>query len=70
VKGLPAPDVTLFMSLAPEAAAARGDYGQERYEDAAFQEKVRPRAPARDWREGRACGRGMRGAVIALPLLL
>ena len=38
--GLPAPDVTLFMALPPEAAAARGGYGGERYEDAAFQERV------------------------------
>ncbi|GBF89531.1 thymidylate kinase [Raphidocelis subcapitata] len=39
--GLPAPDVTLWMALPPEAAAARGGFGQERYENAAFQEQVR-----------------------------
>jgi hypothetical protein len=33
--------VTLFMSLPPEAAAARGGFGEERYEDAAFQEQAR-----------------------------
>lgn len=38
--GLPAPDVTLWMALPPGAAAARGGFGQERYEDPAFQEQV------------------------------
>lgn len=38
--GLPAPDVTLFMVVPPGAAAARGGFGQERYEDEAFQEQV------------------------------
>jgi hypothetical protein len=37
-KGLPAPDVTLWMALPPGAAAARGGFGGERYEDPAFQE--------------------------------
>ena len=39
--GLPAPDLVLFMDLAPAAAAARGGYGGERYEVPAFQAAVR-----------------------------
>ncbi|KIY93034.1 dTMP kinase [Monoraphidium neglectum] len=39
--GLPAPDVTLWMALPPGAAAARGGFGGERYEEAGFQEQVR-----------------------------
>ncbi len=38
--GLPAPDVVLFMTLPPGAAAARGGFGEERYEDERFQEQV------------------------------
>jgi len=39
--GLPAPDLTLFLDLTPEAAAARGGYGEERYEKEALQARVR-----------------------------
>jgi len=39
--GLPAPDLTLFLDLAPEAAASRGGYGEERYEKEALQARVR-----------------------------
>jgi dTMP kinase len=39
--GLPAPDLTLFLDLAPEAAAARGGYGEERYEKETLQARVR-----------------------------
>lgn len=39
--GLPAPDVTLFMALAPDAAAARSGFGGERYENEEFQSQVR-----------------------------
>jgi len=39
--GLPAPDLTLFLDLAPEVAAARGGYGEERYEKEALQARVR-----------------------------
>ena len=39
--GLPAPDLTLFLDLAPEAAATRGGYGEERYEKEALQARVR-----------------------------
>lgn len=39
--GLPLPDVLLFMDLPPEKAAARGGFGEERYEKPAFQAAVR-----------------------------
>ena len=39
--GLPAPDLTLFLDLSPEAAASRGGYGEERYEKEALQARVR-----------------------------
>ncbi|NWU97554.1 KTHY kinase, partial [Upupa epops] len=38
--GLPKPDLILFLKLSLEAAAERGDFGSERYENSAFQEKV------------------------------
>ncbi|XP_077572673.1 thymidylate kinase [Stigmatopora nigra] len=38
--GLPKPDVVLFLRLNPAEAASRGRYGEERYEDAAFQSAV------------------------------
>ncbi|NXS14058.1 KTHY kinase, partial [Neodrepanis coruscans] len=38
--GLPKPDVILFLQLSPKEAAERGDFGHERYESSAFQEKV------------------------------
>ena len=37
---LPAPDLTLFLSVSPEAQRARGGFGEERYEKADFQERV------------------------------
>jgi len=40
-KGLPAPDICLYLELTPEAAKQRGDYGQERYETIEIQTKVR-----------------------------
>ncbi|KAI0039623.1 thymidylate kinase [Auriscalpium vulgare] len=39
--GLPAPDLTLFLDIAPEHARARGGYGAERYENEAMQARVR-----------------------------
>lgn len=39
--GLPAPDLTLFLSLSAEEAARRGGYGRERYEAVSIQTKVR-----------------------------
>lgn len=38
---LPAPDLTLFLSLAPSSASARSDYGSERYEHVEIQSRVR-----------------------------
>lgn len=39
--GLPRPDLCLFLDIAPEAAAARGGFGDERYERGELQDKVR-----------------------------
>jgi dTMP kinase len=39
--GLPAPDVVLYMNVSPEVAKKRGGFGEERYEVAEFQAKVR-----------------------------
>ena len=39
-KGLPKPDLVIWLRLPPEEAAKRGDYGQERYEKLDFQLKV------------------------------
>jgi len=38
---LPAPDLVLFLDVTPEVQAARGGYGQERYEKADLQRRVR-----------------------------
>ena len=38
--GLPAPDCVVYLTLNPDVAATRGDYGGERYEDTDFQAKV------------------------------
>ncbi|KAM3835455.1 thymidylate kinase isoform 2-T2 [Vipera latastei] len=38
--GLPKPDLILFLQLSTLEAAKRGEFGNERYEDASFQEKV------------------------------
>ena len=42
-RGLPAPDCVVFLDLEPEQAEQRGGYGQERYENADFQARVRQR---------------------------
>lgn len=39
--GLLKPDLVLFLDLDPQVAQQRGDYGQERYENLAFQTKAR-----------------------------
>lgn len=39
--GLPAPDLTLFLSVSPEVAAQRGGFGAERYESNDMQARVR-----------------------------
>ena len=40
-RGLPRPDLILFLNLQPNRAQAREDYGKERYEQNDFQAKVR-----------------------------
>lgn len=45
--GLPLPDVLLHLSLASADAEARGGFGDERYEVAAFQDKVRQQVRSR-----------------------
>lgn len=37
---LPAPDLALFLDITPEAAKARGGYGEERYEKEEMQRRV------------------------------
>lgn len=39
--GLPKPDLTLFLDIAPEIAAKRGGFGEERYENEQMQRRVR-----------------------------
>ncbi|KAJ2937084.1 hypothetical protein H1R20_g8, partial [Candolleomyces eurysporus] len=39
--GLPAPDLVLFLDIAPEQARLRGGYGEERYEKEEMQARVR-----------------------------
>lgn len=39
-RGLPAPDAVAFLSITPEEAEKRGDYGEERYEKVEFQRRV------------------------------
>ena len=39
-KGLPEPDLVLYMNVSPEVARQRGGYGEERYEKEEFQAKV------------------------------
>lgn len=39
--GLPAPDITIMLDVSPEVAQSRGGYGQERYEKADVQRRVR-----------------------------
>lgn len=39
--GLPRPDICLFLDLSPEEAAKRGGFGEERYEKAEMQARVR-----------------------------
>ncbi|KAF5377011.1 hypothetical protein D9757_007718 [Collybiopsis confluens] len=38
---LPAPDLTLFLDIAPQVARVRGGYGEERYEKEDLQRRVR-----------------------------
>jgi dTMP kinase len=39
--GLPKPDAVIYLNLDKKIASQRGDYGQERYENVDFQEKVK-----------------------------
>ena len=39
--GLPQPDLCVFLDISSEAAAGRGGYGEEKYENGEMQEKVR-----------------------------
>ena len=39
--GLPRPDVCLFLDITPEAAAGRGGFGGEKYENSKMQKRVR-----------------------------
>ncbi|KAJ3172255.1 hypothetical protein HDU88_007073 [Geranomyces variabilis] len=39
-RGLPTPDLVVYVDVPPAEAATRGGYGQERYERIEFQEKV------------------------------
>lgn len=39
--GLPRPDVCVFLDIAPEVAAKRGNFGREKYETSAMQKRVR-----------------------------
>ena len=41
--GLPAPDLVFYLTLPPEVARERGEYGKERYETANFQAEVEKR---------------------------
>eukprot|EP01033_Poteriospumella_lacustris_P014263 gene14263-10194_t len=41
VRGLPAPDCIIYLDLAVEEAAQRGQFGEERYEKVEFQKAVR-----------------------------
>lgn len=39
-KGLPAPDIVIYLQVDPEVSASRGGYGEERYEKLALQQQV------------------------------
>ena len=41
--GLPAPDCVVFLAISPADAAARGGFGEERYETREMQTRVRER---------------------------
>jgi len=40
-EGLPRPDVCVFLDISPERAAARGGFGEEKYEKREMQDRVR-----------------------------
>lgn len=39
-EGLPAADIVFFLNISPDQAKNRGCYGEERYEEQLFQQKV------------------------------
>jgi dTMP kinase len=39
-RGLPCPDLVLYLEISIEESMRRGDFGNERYEKKAFQENV------------------------------
>lgn len=41
--GLPKPDLVMFLQLNPSVAAQRGQFGEERYENSTFQNRVQQR---------------------------
>ena len=40
-KGLPLPDLTIYLTVAPQVASSRAAYGMERYETVDIQTRVR-----------------------------
>ena len=54
--GLPAPDAVVFLDIDPAVAAARGGFGEERYERAELQAQVRRNFEEVGRREGQAVG--------------
>lgn len=62
-RGLPKPDAVLYLDLAPEKAAERGQYGEERYETQEMQARVRANF-ARILEEDRLEGQKEKGASV------
>lgn len=62
-RGLPKPDAVLYLDLAPDKAAARGQYGEERYETQEMQARVRANF-ARILEEDRVEGEREEGASV------
>jgi len=46
--GLPKPDIVLYLNLSTESASKRGNYGEERYENTQFQDKVKQKYKRKD----------------------
>ena len=74
--GLPAPDVTIFLSISPADAAQRGGFGLERYETDDMQRRVREQfrqlqrvevGKGRAWKEVEA-GKGRTVAEVAVDI--
>lgn len=54
-RGLPAPDVVLYLDIPLEAAEQRGGYGQERYEKRELQQQVLPDRKCQKYRRADGC---------------